>query len=235
MSRSIKINCIDCNTPVRAEDINLQTNIAKCQNCHSVFGFEAQLKNAPKNRPEIAMPENVEVLHLQNELDINFSWWTPEKKPNFLIFFTCFWNFIVGIFVLVALVTGEWLMLAGISIHLTIGLGLAYYLLCKYFNKTVFRVTRNYLTTQHKPLWIPFYKTHDIPVDEIEQLYAKEYVAATQNKQPVYAYAVYLLTTGGKDIKIIKGLDTPEQALYIEQEVEKFLGLVDRKVRGELE
>ncbi len=149
MSKSIKINCVDCNTPVSAADINLETCIAKCQNCHSVFGFQEQIEQVPRKRPEITMPENVEVLRLRNELDINFSWWTNGKKPTFLIFFTVFWNFIVGIFVVVALATGEWMMLAGISAHLTIGVGLAYYLLCKYFNKTVFRGDSK----------LPYYKT----------------------------------------------------------------------------
>ena len=234
MSNAIQINCIECNLPIEADNLNLDRCIAKCANCHTVFDFTKQLENAPKNRPEVAMPDNIEVLQLKNELDVSLQWWSSENKPTFLIFFTLFWNSIVSIFVIVGLLTGEWMMLLGISIHLTIGLGLAYYLLCKYFNKTIFRVTRNYLTTQHRPLPVPFYGPKDVSIDDIDQFYCKEYVAATQNKRPVYAYAVYLITNTGKEIKILKGLDTPQQALYVEQEVEKFLGLVDRKVRGEL-
>ncbi len=234
MSNAIQINCIECKTPIHADDINLDHYIAKCQKCHTVFDFKKQLDEAPKKRTEVAMPENVEVLQLRNELDISFTWWVPHKKPAFLIFFTLFWNSIVSIFVVVALVTGEWLMLAGISIHLTIGLGLVYYLLCKYFNKTTFRVTRNYLTTEHSPFPVPFYGAKDVEVSEIDQLYSKEYVAATQNNRPIHAYAVYLITKSGKEVKVLKGLDTPQQALYIEQEVEKFLGLIDRRVKGEL-
>ena len=234
MSNAIQINCVECKSPIHADDINLQHYIAKCQNCHTVFDFKKQLEDAPKNRPEVVMPPNVEILRLRSELDISFTWWTPHKKPTFLIFFTLFWNSIVSIFVIVALVTGEWMMLAGISIHLTIGLGLAYYLLCKYFNKTIFRVTNNYLTTKHRPFPVPFYGAKDISVADIDQFYCKEYVSHTENKQPKYAYAVYAITQTGKEIKVLKGLATPQQALYIEQEVEKFLGLVDRKVSGEL-
>ncbi|MEZ4885562.1 MAG: hypothetical protein R3E32_12590 [Chitinophagales bacterium] len=234
MSKSLQINCIECNTAIHAEDINLDHYIAKCHNCHTVFDFKKQMDNAPKNRREVTMPDNVEMLRLQNELDITFDWWSNSKKPYFLIFFTLFWNSIVGIFVIVGLLTGQWVMLAAISIHLSIGVGLAYYLLCKYFNKTTFRVTRRYLTTEHRPFPVPFYGAKDVEVSEIDQLYCKEYVAATQNNVPVYAYAVYLITKDSQEVKVLKGLDTPQQALYIEQEVEKFLGLVDRKVSGEL-
>lgn len=234
MSKALQINCVECDTTIHAENINLDHYIAKCHNCHTVFDFKKQLEEAPKHRAEVAMPDNVELLQLRNELDISFSWWRSGKNLGFLIFFTVFWNSIVSIFVIVAFATGEWKMLAFISIHLSIGLGLAYYLLCKYFNKTTFRVTRNYLTTEHSPFPIPFYGAKDVEVSEIDQLYCKEYVSHSQNKQPIYAYAVYLITKGGKEVKVLKGLSTPQQALYIEQEVEKFLGLVDRKVRGEL-
>jgi len=234
MSNALQLNCVECKTPIIAENINLDYYLAKCEKCHTVFDFKKQLDEAPKKRPEVVMPSNIEVLQLRNELDISLDWWSKDKKPSFLISFTVFWNSFVSIFVLVALATGEWFMFAVISIHLSVGIGLAYYLLCKYFNKTTFRATRGFLTTKHHPLPVPFYGEKDIPIDEIEQLYCKEYVAATQNKQPVYAYAVYLLTKDGKEVKILKGLDTPQQVLYVEQEVESFLDLVDKRVRGEL-
>lgn len=234
MSNALQLNCVECETSIIAENINLEYYLAKCEKCHTVFDFKKQLDEAPKKRAEVAMPSNIEVLRLRNELNISLDWWSKDKKPTFLIFFTIFWNSVVSIFVLAALATGEWLMLAAISIHLTIGIGLVYYLLCKYFNKTTFRVTRGYLTTKHHPLPVPFYGAKDIPVSKIKQLYCKEYVAATQNKRPIYAYAVYLNTKTRKEVKILKGLDTPQQALYVEQEVENFLGLIDKRIEDEL-
>jgi hypothetical protein len=37
----------------------------------------------------------------------------------------------------------------------------------------------------------------------------------------------------GTDVKLIGGLEKPEQAVYIEQQIESFLGIVDHPVQGE--
>ncbi|GAB4440003.1 MAG: hypothetical protein OHK0011_22520 [Turneriella sp.] len=36
-----------------------------------------------------------------------------------------------------------------------------------------------------------------------------------------------------RERKIMSGLDSPEEALYLESEVEKYLGITDRAVAGE--
>lgn len=43
-----------------------------------------------------------------------------------------------------------------------------------------------------------------------------------------------MITNSGNDTKLLSGLKTSEQALYVEQEIEKYLGIKNKPVRGEL-
>ena len=50
----------------------------------------------------------------------------------------------------------------------------------------------------------------------------------------MYAYGVYAQLKNGKDFKIIGGFKQKNKALFIEQEIEIFLGLKDQPVDGEI-
>jgi hypothetical protein len=44
---------------------------------------------------------------------------------------------------------------------------------------------------------------------------------------------VSALLRDGRERKIMSGLDSPEEALFVESEIEKYLGITDRPVAGE--
>ena len=52
-------------------------------------------------------------------------------------------------------------------------------------------------------------------------------------EQSSVTYSVQLVKDGGQQA-LVKGLTDSQQALYIEQELERFLKIEDRPVRGEL-
>ena len=68
---------------------------------------------------------------------------------------------------------------------------------------------------------------------DITQLYTQERVNSSDSGTR-YSYEVYLITTDGKKQKLVGGLREPQQGLYIEQAIERYLGIEDRPVAGEL-
>ncbi len=89
------------------------------------------------------------------------------------------------------------------------------------------------LSIEHRPLRTPFYPNRYITSREIDQIFVEKYVAGKTNGTPNYAFGVQAVLPGGKRIKLVKGLKTSDQALYIEQEIEAFLSIQDEPVDEE--
>lgn len=227
----MQLQCTNCKADIPSEDININQLIAKCSQCNTVFEFEQTVRSSPRVRPEIVMPQGIEAYHLLSELNIEVKW--KHSFSSFFAFFTIFWNAIVFIFVAAAILTGEYTMLLAVGVHLLIGIALLYYMLTVIVNTTYITVSNYSMLIEHKPLKLPFYPDRDIPVTEIEQLYVERYVASTTNNKPNYAFGLYLLKKNEEKIRLLKGLRNPEQARYVEQEVERFLKITDRKVEAE--
>ena len=70
------INCPSCSANVPANNLNIQTNIAKCHSCQGIFSFHQQveqLSNQNRVSQEILQPEGVELSRFLNELDISIA------------------------------------------------------------------------------------------------------------------------------------------------------------------
>lgn len=64
-------------------------------------------------------------------------------------------------------------------------------------------------------------------------MYGKEEVH-NHNKGGHISYEVHIISNQEQDVTLIKGLKKSSQALYLEQEIEKYLGIKNRKSRGEI-
>lgn len=230
----LRLTCEKCGAPISANNINIEKTIAKCDLCGTVFSFDPQLPANTSEKPplNLELPDGIDILKLASELTLYIKW--SSAFNNFLMLFTAIWNSVVLIFVIIAIATGMWIMLLFISIHLAIAIGLTYYLIAVRFNTTEISVSRQLLTIRHKPMWVPFFRNRDVGASEIKQLYSKQYVAGTVNNQPKFAYELRLQTTDNKDTRLLHGLKSPEQAQYLEQEIEKYLRIKDVQVLGEL-
>lgn len=116
-----------------------------------------------------------------------------------------------------------------------VGIGFLIYIVTRLMNTTYITVDDYELSIEHRPFTIPFItKNQYYEVRDIEQLYSKKYVSHQNNGVKVYAYAVHAQLVGGKDLKIIEGFKQKNKALFIEQEIELFLGVKDKRVEGEV-
>ena len=231
----IQICCPNCGQKVASDDINIAKAIAKCGACDTVFSFEKDLKDL-RHRPEIFMPEGIEMMEFRSELDITYAWRKVKPIHPFEVIFGIFWNAIVLPFAFFAIASGEYFMLLALSLHLTVGLVFLYNIITKLFNHTYITVDDYNLAIEHGPFKVPFfYRDSYTDVNEIKQLYVKKYVQSTTNGTPNYAYSVNVIKVGEEEKTILKGIKNKQKALYFEQEIERFLNIQDRKVPNEVD
>jgi hypothetical protein len=124
------------------------------------------------------------------------------------------------------------------QVQFTFGLSLmvlgAYASLGKAINRTTLTVTRGTLRYRHGPL--PWSGNRTLPVAAIEQLYcwAKERRARGGGEREVRHYQVHALLRDGTRFRLLRLLDQLEQAQYVEQQIERYLGISDAPVDGEV-
>ncbi|MBF0569537.1 MAG: hypothetical protein HQL18_02035 [Candidatus Omnitrophica bacterium] len=227
----MKIMCPACNQEVAAEDINLSQEIAKCANCNNVFSFADKVSGASQaqDRPQIEKPKQYELINDADGFAIVRRWLGCSVVP--LLFFCVFWNGFMAVWFTVAFTHKQYAMAAFGSIHAAVGLGMLYGVLAMFLNKTTIRITYDSVTVRHAPL--PWMGQKTISRAEVKQFYSQEDISQTKNGTS-RSYAVRLLTSNEKVVDLVTGLAGRDEALFIEQQVEKFLGIRDENVSGEL-
>lgn len=233
----LSLHCKNCDATISADNININKTLAKCDNCGSVFGFEDDVffQNR-RGRPEIVMPEGVEVLNLLTSMEIELSWFKSMKRSSiaFEVMFTVLWNVMLFGIIIGMLVSGMGFPLLFLSIHLIVGLGLAYRLFSKFINKTKITINNRGINIEHGPLKSFSRKNLNIKQQDLSQLYVSEYTTNIEiNDQPQRAYGLFAILKGDKKIRLIKDCNK-ETALYLEQEIERHLEIEDYTVRGEI-
>jgi hypothetical protein len=183
---------------------------------------------------DIGVPEKIQISKNFQHLRIVRKWF--GFKFVFLTLFVIVWDaFLVNWYAMAfssSLQSGFDLMFVFFPlIHVAVGIGLTYYVLTGYLNKTFIDVTANSITIKHVPL--PFWGNKKVSSKTVIQLYCKkdDFLGARNGYR---AFAVHAITSERKNIKLLSGLDTSEQALFIEQEIEKFLNIEDKPVKGEI-
>jgi hypothetical protein len=131
----------------------------------------------------------------------------------------------------IAFSQGQYGMAAFGSIHGLVGVFLTYYTIAGYLNRTYIYVDNYIMKILHQPL--PWYGNMQIGSTELEQLYSKEKVTYSRNGQNI-SYDLHAKTIAGKDVKLLSGFENSEQVLFTEQEIERYLHIQDRAIRGEI-
>lgn len=178
----------------------------------------------------VPIPENITLLHEMDGITLRRRW--RSGAAWFLLFFCLFWDGFMVVWFSIALTQGQWAMAAFGTLHGLVGVGITYLMLAMFLNSTDIRITPSILTVRHYPLPWPGAKQFD--TSDIQQLYCKERERGTRNGNRQVAYDLHLIDRTGKQHKFLSGLDTSEQALYLEQQIESVLGVEDQAVRGEI-
>ncbi|MEQ8187811.1 MAG: hypothetical protein ABRQ39_07530 [Candidatus Eremiobacterota bacterium] len=108
-----------------------------------------------------------------------------------------------------------------------------YITMTHFINSTIFDVSEETVSIRHKPL--PWYGHLTLFSADMDQLFCKQDITRYKNKYPTYCLNARM--KDGKERTLISWLDTSEQALFVEQEIEKFLNIKNKPVFvfGEIE
>jgi len=229
-----ELRCRCCGALLTGENVDLGLRIARCGHCDAVFALDrpdggGSAQPATPERPEVPMPGAIQVEVFGDSLEIRRRWF--GCAAIFLIVFAVFWNGFMIVWHSIAMATGMFVMSAFGLIHTAVGIGVGYLALAMILNTTTIKVDRGMLTVSHGPL--PWPGAKSLPIHEIKQFFCRETVHHGKNGTS-YTYEVRYVTQTGSKEKLLTGLSNSDQALFIEQQIERHLGIKDEAVHGEL-
>ena len=214
-----KIQCPSCHGEINADHLNLQNIIAKCGSCNVIFSIEKEvesLKTKNEMKQDIFRPEGIELFHFKDDLEIT----VKQHIQGWDAFGIIFAPFLAAFTIFIYFTKG---CPAFIPISLTLG---ALYFIYKAFNyskyKTFIDINDKYLNIYHRPKNLR--KDQSYEASEIDQLYLKY--------APDGQLGVYMIINGlkGQQHRKLINVNTISKAKYLEQEIERYLNIEDRKV-----
>lgn len=235
----MQIYCRQCGAEIQAEDINLDKMIAKCDKCNAVFSF-ADMYEGQQGKPktaskfdEISLPKNIIIQNDETSLVIERQWF--DGSTIFVTVFAIFWNGILWAYFIPRIVGAAnpmpllmflFFIVGGVGFGILSGYGA----LAGWLNTTTIRVDNHTLDIKHSPIPV-LNGNKQIRATDIEQLYTKERVSHSQGATFV-RHELHIIMYDGRQQALLRNLES-EQALFIEQEIESFLKIENRPVRGE--
>lgn len=235
----MQLSCEVCHAPLRPEDVRLDLAVAKCSACNAVYDLSGRKGRAtaaasaekPKLvRAKAPLPSRFKVDESDGMTRITWRWFSFIHA--FLIFFCIAWDSFLVVWYGIALKADAPLIAIIFPIaHVAAGVGLTYYTLTGLVNRTAIEVSRNHLSIRHGPL--PWFGNHELPGRQLTQLFGEE-VSSTNKGTTTYSYNLCALDREGKKIKLISSLPDKDQVLYLEQSLERRMGIEDAPVDGEI-
>jgi len=242
----MQLECEACHSPLRAQDVNFDLSLAKCHACDAVYDLSARRglghspapaptasKPAPRERvptptrARVTLPERFHMV--EDEQRTVISWRTFDGMDRFLlVFFSALWN--VPLLVLYRYLVSTGASMTSLLLPLLFvgpGLFILYTALVSFLNHTRIEVSRDKLTIRCGPL--PWSKNHALTGKELVQLYVHEPADPTNTT----SQSLLALDNQGRKVQLLAGLDK-DQVRYLEQALERQLGIEDSTVEGEM-
>ena len=226
-SSSKQVVCPNCTNTVGAQDINIVDKIAKCESCSQVFSFQNlinSLVQSPSsgNKPTVGKQKDVEIFEYAGEMSISVrdrnDWWA-------LITFT-FGMIILLVTILLAAKGAGYLIPALITASLLFH---SIHRFIKYReNKIHIDADDTYLTVTPSQKYIQRQKKY--LKSDITQVYTKLHPGSTSYS---YVYMIHDGPEGEEHVKLGDLFTSRSSALYLEQELEAFLGIPDESIPEE--
>jgi len=159
--------------------------------------------------------------HDGSALRITIRWYKPS----------CYVALVMGVFFSIApllfqLRTGQPLVLWGWLLFLAFGLPFFYGGLTLRTNRTEVLATGKELRIWHGPLPTFSSPKRRLSTELIDQLYCTKENVGQQTDS--WRFKLFIRLESGELVEVIDKIDTPDSLLYIEQQLESYLGITDR-------
>lgn len=228
--------CRNCGAGLEADRIDTSLRIVTCSHCGSMHELsggnfrhsgdrpqESEPTTPRPERKEVALPNKFTVHRAVGGIEIT---WPIGHAVQGLVLLV-----IAAGFAYVAITEGLYFLIAA-------SVGIVYFGAVRTFNHHRVRTDSSSLQVTQGPL--PWPGKRKLNVSDIDQLFSIEYETKqeigndTDRRVEIKKY--YQLTARTRDnqqVKLLRGLSDPLQALWLEQEIEHSLGIRDKRVAGE--
>ena len=175
---------------------------------------------------QLTLPEEISFTDSKNGLTIRKKWFEYGRLLHFIVALII--NLGAGYAIIELFQTrATGILLAGliavgivVCIIQLIGLWMLYKGICGLFNTTVIKIDQSAISIHFRPL--PWFGAKTIKRDDILQfnVIEKDYSDAVINH---VAYQLQVVVKNSDPVYLLKNLETPEQAQFIEEKIEQFL------------
>lgn len=229
------LNCRVCGAAMTEESLAVDASVVTCRYCGAMYsgpgagrlaGLEARprrplLVRRREQRRDVSLPDRFRIDRTNERLVISWPWFGPSH--GWLAFLSLF---LTGMLIFWFYRTqGIWDVYTKLLVPLIFGAPalVAWYLTLMFMmNRTRLTISSDRLDIRHGP--VPAMRSVSIAASDLDQLYAKK------NDE---VYELRAILRDGRGMKLLGGLGKPEQALWLEQEIESCLGIEDDAVAGE--
>lgn len=236
--------CEVCGSGLRAEDVRLDLAVAKCHACNAVYDLSGRKGRAlpppaevkPVIRPKAALPPRFQVEEEGSTTRITWRWFNPIIHL-FMAFFCVIWDGFLIVWYGLAIGSGA----AGDEVpivavlfplgHVAAGIFITYITVAGFLNRTRVQVSRDQLVIRHGPL--PWPGNKELAGRQLTQLFGEEVIRRGKNGVTV-TYDLVAVNRESRKVKLLTGLTERDQVLYLEQALERRLGIEDAPVDGEV-
>ena len=209
----MQVTCPRCHNAVPVADINIEAMSALCRPCGELFRLDGK---APGADITFGTPARFHIADdSRHQLQVSWRWLRWQIVP--LILFCLMWNgFLVMFYGLSWAGHGtahhpapQALLLVPL-IHVSVGLGIAYYVIASLFNRTWVQADRDTLTVRHGP--VPWWGGRSLMTSTLRN--PRVVVSYTQKGRPQHNLVV---ETQGVDRTILRRLDNNEAQWLVQQ------------------
>ena len=202
--------------------------VATCSHCGALFDL-AGVRSDATGRPPVPLPAKFTVHASGEALVIAWRWRDPSAY--FLIALDVIWFAVLIFMYTLAWGSSSFGVIVVVSIlHFAAGVWIGYKGLANLLNVTTVRVDREWLRVGHSPL--PWRPAPCIAASGLEQLYVQRKTRVRKGEE-THAYLLHAIMRDNQQVRILPELEDLDTALYLEQEIERRLGLRNRAVANE--
>lgn len=220
------MSCPFCGASVPVDHVVKGMGMAECPSCNGVFqldrppqqGTPAPPSTAPE--PRDLPPPGLEIARDDHSLIILHDW---PRTPGFALLATA----VVMLGPLLSVVSSGvvWSLVLLLIVEVVlVAMGIAFV-----SNQTSIIVAGGELHVGFQP--VPWFGGHVLATDAIDQLYVASIASGRRSDRTTYELRAML--RGGTELPLVTGITDRESAMFIEQALERQLGVVDRSVPGE--
>lgn len=180
-------------------------------------------------KQEIELPRYVRVDYYDDYMRISKRW--RGMSTIFLTLFLVIWLYVT---ILIAVeVFGEGrttVLMAVLLLFFVVACSIFYSTAANWVNRTNVFVSQNAIEIKRAPM--PWPGNKRVEINEIEQFYVKTRITGSRDKRQVN-YELHFIEKNKNDVMLLTGFGSKPGLLFVEQEIEKYLGIVDVKLLQE--